>query len=66
MKVAFVIFDRMTSLDFIAAFDPIVRLSTMGYVEDFCCSVCARESPVVDDRGPAVSARPSWPTLERI
>lgn len=51
MKVAFVIFDRMTSLDFISTYDPVGRLSTMGYMDDLSCSVCSRESPVADDRG---------------
>jgi hypothetical protein len=29
MKVAFVVFDRMTALDFIGFYDPVTRLKSM-------------------------------------
>ncbi len=51
MKTAFVIFDGMTSLDFVGVFDPLGRLQTMGYLADFRWTVCSFRSPVVDDRG---------------
>lgn len=33
MDVAFVAYDGMTALDFVGAFDPVTRLTTMGYRE---------------------------------
>lgn len=41
MHVAFVAYDGMTALDFVGAFDPVTRLSTMGYL-DLSWGVCAR------------------------
>ncbi|MFA6328356.1 MAG: DJ-1/PfpI family protein [Candidatus Micrarchaeia archaeon] len=41
MKIAFVIYDGMTTLDFAGAFDPITRLKTMGFVPDLEWDVCA-------------------------
>ena len=51
MKTAFIIFDHMTSLDFIGPFDAIGRMKTMGHVPELTCDVCAPNSTVTDDRG---------------
>jgi transcriptional regulator GlxA family with amidase domain len=51
MKAAFVVFDRMTSLDFIGFYDPVTRLKSMKIQEDFEWRVCALARSVVDDRG---------------
>ena len=42
MKVAFVIFDRMTALDFIGFYDTVTRLKTMDFLPDVEWQVCAR------------------------
>ena len=34
MKVAFVIFDGMTALDFIGFYEPVTRLKTMDFLPD--------------------------------
>ena len=51
MKAAFVIFDRMTSLDFIGFYDPVTRLKSMKIIEDFGWRICSTARNVVDDRG---------------
>ena len=51
MKAAFVIFNGMTALDFVGAYDPITRLHSMGFMPDFQWDVCAPADPVTDDRG---------------
>jgi len=51
MRAAFVIFDGMTALDFVGAYDPLGRLRTMGVLPDFEWSVCATTGTVADDRG---------------
>lgn len=51
MKAAFVVFDRMTSLDFIGFYDPVTRLKSMNILDDFEWRVCATTPHVVDDRG---------------
>jgi cyclohexyl-isocyanide hydratase len=45
MHVAFVAYDGMTALDFVGAFDPVTRLSTMDYME-MTWDVCARTETV--------------------
>ena len=35
MKAAFIVFDNMTSLDFIGFYDPLTRLKTMKFLDDF-------------------------------
>jgi len=51
MKAAFVVFDRMTSLDFIGFYDPVTRLKSMQIMDDFEWRICATTQSVVDDRG---------------
>ena len=51
MKAAFVVFDRMTSLDFVGFYDPVSRLKSMRIMDDFDWHVCALSRQVVDDRG---------------
>jgi len=51
MKVAFVIYDGMTALDFIGVYDPIARLKTMGFIPDLEWQVCACSHEVRDGTG---------------
>ncbi|MBI4773898.1 MAG: DJ-1/PfpI family protein [Deltaproteobacteria bacterium] len=51
MKAAFVVFDRMTSLDFIGFYDPVTRLRSMRIMDDFEWRICSTARHVVDDRG---------------
>jgi transcriptional regulator GlxA family with amidase domain len=51
MKAAFVVFDRMTSLDFVGFYDPVSRLKSMKILDDFDWRVCSLTRHVVDDRG---------------
>jgi transcriptional regulator GlxA family with amidase domain len=56
MKSAFIVFDGMTSLDFIGFYDPVTRLKSMKIIEDFEWSICSTTQYVVDDRGLRVAA----------
>jgi transcriptional regulator GlxA family with amidase domain len=51
MKAAFVLFDGMTSLDFVGFYDPVSRLKSMKIMESFEWRTCAVAPSVVDDRG---------------
>lgn len=51
MKAAFVMFDQMTSLDFIGFYDPLTRLKSMKIMADFDWRICALTPQIVDDRG---------------
>jgi len=56
LKIAFVVFDRMTSLDFIGFYDPVTRLKSMKIIDDLEWRVCAATQHVVDDRGLRIEA----------
>ena len=51
MKAAFVIFDRMTALDFIGVYDPVTRLKSMRFLHDLTWDICGISGRVTDDRG---------------
>jgi len=51
MKIAFVVFNGLTMLDFIGIYDPLTRLKTMGFMPDLTWDICAYTDIVKDDRG---------------
>ena len=51
MKAAFVVFDQLTSLDFIGFYDPVTRLKSMKIRDDFEWRICSNLRSVTDDRG---------------
>jgi transcriptional regulator GlxA family with amidase domain len=46
MKIAFVLYDGITLLDFAGVYDPITRLKTMGFVKDLTCDICAQKEKI--------------------
>ncbi len=51
MQAAFIVFDHMTSLDFVGFYDPVSRLKSMKIMDDFEWRICSMTRHVVDDRG---------------
>ncbi len=51
MKLAFVIYNGMTVLDFAGMYDPLTRLRTMGFVPDLEYDIVARTDPVTSYEG---------------
>ncbi|WP_028580864.1 DJ-1/PfpI family protein [Desulfogranum japonicum] len=51
MKAAFIIFDQMTTLDLIGAYDPLTRLKSMNILPEFEWDMCSLTQKVADDRG---------------
>jgi transcriptional regulator GlxA family with amidase domain len=51
VKIAFIIYDEMTALDFIGVFDPVTRLKTMGFLPDLQWEICAQAKTVTDGSG---------------
>lgn len=49
MKIAFILFDGMTALDFVGVYDSVIRLKTMGFLEDIKFSICAMSDGVSDN-----------------
>jgi len=48
-RIAFVIYDGMTALDFVGVYDPVIRLKTM--VQDLQWEICACEKEIRDSTG---------------
>lgn len=51
MRIAFVVYEGMTALDFIGAYDPLTRLKTMGFMPDVDWDICAYTAEVHDGAG---------------
>jgi transcriptional regulator GlxA family with amidase domain len=51
MKVAFIIYNGVTLLDFAGMYDPVTRLNTMGLVKNLTCDVCAINEKIVSQEG---------------
>lgn len=56
MNIAFVIFDGMTTMDFIGVYDAVTRLRTMGFMPDLRWDVCATMRDVREEKGLRVGA----------
>jgi len=48
MRIAYILFDGITLLDFVGVYDPVARLQSQGYLPDLTWDLCA-VSPVVQD-----------------
>jgi len=46
LKFAFIVYENMTLLDFAGAYDPLTRLKSMGFMQDFAYDVCAPKESV--------------------
>jgi cyclohexyl-isocyanide hydratase len=64
MRVAFVLFDGMTSLDFFGFFEPVTLLKSLDLLPDLEWEVCARSAEVRDDKGLTIRAGKVVETLE--
>lgn len=56
MQIAFVIYDGMTTLDFIGVYDPIIRLKTMDLLSDLEWEICAQSEMVNDGTDLSIGA----------
>ncbi|MFI5156960.1 MAG: hypothetical protein ACHQEM_12280, partial [Chitinophagales bacterium] len=51
MKLAYILFNGATWLDFIGVYDPISRLKLMNYLPDLTWDLCATTKTCTDDLG---------------
>lgn len=51
MKIAFVVYNEMTALDFIGVYDPLTRLKTMGIIHNLQWHIVALTPAVKDSTG---------------
>jgi imidazoleglycerol-phosphate dehydratase len=64
MKIAFVIFDGMTALDFVGVFDALTRLSTMQILPGVTWDLCAQSPEIIATGGMRIMATRSQEPLE--
>lgn len=63
MKIAFVLFDGMTTLDFTGFYDAVTRLKRLYPDKNVYWEFCAMQKQVTDDRGLTLSASRVSPDL---
>ncbi|WP_017755035.1 DJ-1/PfpI family protein [Calidifontibacillus oryziterrae] len=51
MKIAFVVFEDLTALDFIGVYDAVTRLKTMNFIPELDWEICSFTERVVDGTG---------------
>jgi len=51
MKIAFIVFEGITWLDFIGVYDPISRLKSLKFIEDLHWDICSNKETVKDSFG---------------
>lgn len=51
MRVAFVLYNNMTALDFVGVYDPITRLRSLGFIPNLHWETCALTTVVKDSQG---------------
>jgi transcriptional regulator GlxA family with amidase domain len=51
MRIAYIIFDGITLLDFIGIYDPLSRLKSMNYIPDLTWDICSFTESVTDSFG---------------
>ena len=51
MKIAYIVFDGITWLDFIGIYDPISRLKSLNYISDLTWDICSFTANVKDNFG---------------
>src|SRR6187200_228438 len=49
MKLAYVVFDKITWLDFIGIYDPLSRLKSLNYLPDLSWDICSYAESVQDN-----------------
>lgn len=63
MKMAFVLFDGMTTLDFAGFFEAITWMGIMGAKENVTWDFCSNKEEITDDRGLTVKVTHVYPDL---
>ncbi|MDF2714422.1 MAG: thiamine biosynthesis protein ThiJ [Paenibacillus sp.] len=63
MKVAFVLFDKMTMLDFVGFYDAITRLRILKLMDNVSWELCAMKEEVTDELGMTLKAGLAAPDL---
>lgn len=63
MKIAYILFDGITLLDFIGIYDPISRIKSKGYMPDLSWDLCASTDSIQDNFGLTIKTDKIKPDL---
>ncbi len=63
MKIAYVLFDRITLLDFIGIYDPISRMKSKKFLPDLEWDLCSHKSEISDSFGLRIVMDKVYPDL---
>jgi imidazoleglycerol-phosphate dehydratase len=64
MKIAFILYDGITALDFVGVFDAFTHMATMGLVPEVAWDLCAQSPEIVTTGGMRIMATRSGQPLE--
>ncbi|MBP6410802.1 MAG: hypothetical protein KA313_06865 [Pseudarcicella sp.] len=64
MKIAFIVFEDITWLDFIGIYDPITRLKTSNYLPNLEWQICSFSENAEDLYGLKIAPLKSNPTYQ--
>ncbi|HMF71000.1 MAG TPA: hypothetical protein VK616_05975, partial [Flavitalea sp.] len=64
MKIAYILFNKITFLDFIGVYDAVHRLKTMNYIPDLQWDLCALTDKVSDELGLTILPTKTGNSLE--
>ncbi|SFE07312.1 cyclohexyl-isocyanide hydratase [Paenibacillus catalpae] len=63
MKIAYVLFDKMTTLDFVGFYDAVSWLRILNVKEGVSWDLCANKDEITDDRGMTIKIKHIYPDL---
>ncbi|QHW34740.1 DJ-1/PfpI family protein [Paenibacillus rhizovicinus] len=65
MKLAYVMFDQMTTMDFAGFYEVVAWIRVLGKVEDLTWDFCSNKEFITDDRGMTVQIHHVYPDLSQ-
>lgn len=65
MKIAYILFDEITTLDFIGIYDPLSRIQSKKFIEHFDWDLCAVKNSVKDNFGLEIQITKVKPDLSK-
>ncbi|WP_240418719.1 DJ-1/PfpI family protein [Paenibacillus periandrae] len=63
MKIAYILFDKMTTLDFVGFYDAVSWLSILNVKEGVTWDLCSNKEEITDDRGMTIKIKHISPDL---
>ncbi|SEB87934.1 DJ-1/PfpI family protein [Paenibacillus sp. GP183] len=65
MKIAYILFEKMTTLDFVGFYEAVSWLRILNVKEDVSWDLCANHEEITDDRGMTIKVKHVYPDLSK-